>query len=420
MANEHNPLARRLPHGLSDLFFEEAAAKIEFERLLQETFERWGYQRVIVPTFEFDETLSTGASPDLKDEIYRFFDRDGRVLALRPDMTVPTARLVGTRLFDQTLPLRFCYIGNVFRYEEPQAGRRREFSQAGVELIGASTPEADAEVLALVVACLRAVKMTDFQINLGQVAFLKAILADTSLANGDSRRLERAIGRKNDAELQRTLDELHIAGDAARAVRAIPHLSGDESILDEARRLSDNRAARQAIDHLARVYQLARCQGIATHIILDLSESRGMDYYTGITFHGYVAGLGFPVCSGGRYDDLVRHFGADLPAVGFALGIERSMLVTKPPVDLAPDLLIASCPHPACYALAERARALDLRVEMEVLGRQEEALLRFGQERRARHILRCLQEGSYLLIDARGARQIGYAALEEELATWKR
>ena len=151
MPSQGNSLIRQLPHGVSDLFFEQAAAKTALERLLESTFECWGYSRVIPPTFGYYETFATEASPQLQEEMYRFFDREGHVLALRPDMTVPTARLVGTRLYDQTLPFRFYYIGSVFRYEEPQAGRQREFTQAGVELIGASTPEADAEVLAVAV-----------------------------------------------------------------------------------------------------------------------------------------------------------------------------------------------------------------------------------------------------------------------------
>ena len=163
MANDARSRARQLPHGLADLFYEQAALKTELENRLQEHFGRWAYQRIIPPTFEYHETLSTEASPQLQEEMYRFFDRDGHVLALRPDMTVPTARVIGTRLYDQTLPLRFYYLGSVFRYdEEPQAGRRREFTQAGIELVGAGTPAADAEMTAVALGAPQAMEASSF------------------------------------------------------------------------------------------------------------------------------------------------------------------------------------------------------------------------------------------------------------------
>jgi ATP phosphoribosyltransferase regulatory subunit len=414
------PLGRQLPHGLTDLVLEQAALKTALELILQETFSRWGYQRIIPPTFEYDETLSTGASPQIKEEMYRLFDREGHILALRPDMTVPTARIVGTKLYDQLLPLRFYYIGNVFRYVEPQAGWRREFTQAGIELIGADGPEADAEVLAVAVAALRALKLAPFQINLGQVAFLQAILKDAHLSNGALRSLEQVIDRKNDVELQTALNQLGIAGEAARAIRAIPHLCGDEGVLREAEQLAPNAAARKAIARLRHVYELLRAEGVAEQIILDLGEIRSMAYYTGITFHGYVAGLGFPICGGGRYDGLVGRFGADLPAVGFALGVERAMLVTEHRVEIAPDLVMRGCPHPACRALAAEARARGLRVEVDVLGRQEPELLAYARARGARRVLMCCGAEGYRLIVEGEARELTREQLQKEIASWSR
>ena len=417
MPNE--ALRRQLPHGLADLFFEQAAAKMQLEQTLEETFSRWGYGRIILPTFEYYDCLATGASPSMQEEMYRLFDRDGHILALRPDMTVPTARVVGTRLYDQPLPMRFYYVGNVFRYEEPQAGRRREFTQAGIELLGADTPEADAEVLSVAISAFKALGVTRFQVTLGQVAFLKAILSPTSLANGELAPLEQAIGRKNDVEIARALAALGIEGDMAAAVKAVPHLCGDEAILQEALRLSSNAVAREAIVRLQRVYDLLRVEGVADHIILDLGEVRSMAYYTGITFQGYVEGLGFSMCRGGRYDNLLANFGCDLPSVGFAMGVERAMLVTRYKVDLAPDLLMPACDHAACHDLARRARSLGLRVEIDVLGRQGDALLAYARLRGA-HRTVCRHKGaSFTLIESGSQRQVGREALWEEMSSWK-
>ena len=411
-------LRHQLPHGLTDLFFEQAAARGKVEGIVEDVYRRWGYRRIILPTFEYDDSLAVGTSPQIKEEMYRFFDREGAVLALRPDMTVPTARVVGTKLYDQPLPLRFYYVGNVFRYEELQAGRRREFTQAGIELIGADTPEADAEVLAVTISTLRALGIERMQINLGQVAYLKAILSDAPLSNGDLTRLEQVIGRKNDVELARTLGDLGISGDTARAVRAMPQLCGDEGALQEARKLSTNDEATRALDRLQRVYDLLRIEGMADLIILDLGEVRSMAYYTGITFHGYVEGLGYHVCRGGRYDNLISNFGHDIPAVGFALGLERTMLVTHTQVDIAPDLLMQSCDHAACRALAAQARERGLAVIVDVSGRRGSELVAYGRTRFAHRIAYCLDASTYLLVEGETSRKLNLDEFEEEIRSW--
>lgn len=412
-------LRSQLPHGLTDLFFEQAALKTELEDLLREVFHRWGYQRIILPTFEYYDSLSTGTSALLKEEMYRFLDREGHTLALRPDMTVPTARVVGTKLYDQPLPLHLYYIGNVFRYEEPQAGRRREFTQVGIELVGADTPEADAEVVAVAIDALRAMDIAQFQINLGQVAFLRGILSEERLSDGDLGRLEQAIHRRNDVELQRTLDDLGMGSEAAKAIHALPRLCGGRAVLEESRRLCTNAASREAIDRLERVYELLCAEGVGDHVILDLGQVRSMAYYTGITFHGYVEGLGFALCRGGRYDGLVENFGQRMPAVGFALGVERAMLVTELPVKVAPDLLMEASDDPACRQLAATARAEGLRVRVDVLGRHGQALRNYAQAIGARRLVCYREEGRYLLIEDDMQREFDLQALKKEISSWK-
>ena len=224
-------LRRQRPHGLNELYDEQAAIKTALEDRLHEVFERWGYRRLILPTFGYYESLSAGASPDLQREMFRFFDREGNIIALRADMTPLTARLVGTRLYDSPMPLRFCYSGSVFRHEKPQAGQRHEFTQVGIELIGASTPEADAEVVALAVAALQALGISDFQINLGQVAYLRAALSDRALQGAGQEALEQAIGRKNDVEVARILEDLGVTGAAVKQITALPHLYGGSEVL---------------------------------------------------------------------------------------------------------------------------------------------------------------------------------------------
>jgi len=315
--------------------------------------------------------------------------------------------------------LRFYYAGNVFRHVETQAGHRREFTQAGVELIGAATPEADAEVVALTIHALQALDLSEFQVNLGQVGYLRGLLCAADDGNGALRSLEQAIERKNPLALERYLEEMNLPEDTRRAIRAIPTLAGDAGVLDEAERLATSAPAREAIERLRQVYDILRLEGVADHVILDLGEVRAMGYYTGVAYHAYAAGLGFPICSGGRYDHLASHFGADLPAIGFALGIERVLLLGEPAVDIAPHLVMCGCAHPACRALAGEARAAGLRVEVDVLGRSGEALAAYARDKGAHRVLLCAGEG-YRLIEGDEERAVTPAQLREEMRTWHR
>ncbi|MHB1354623.1 MAG: ATP phosphoribosyltransferase regulatory subunit [Anaerolineae bacterium] len=410
----------RIPHGVADLFYEEAAAITSLERILHDLFLGWGYNRIIPPTFEYYDTLVTQASPQLQEEMFRFFDREGQLLALRPDMTVPTARIVGGKLYDQPMPLRFYYIGHVFRYEEPQAGKQREFTQAGIELIGADTAAADAEVLALTIDTLHKMGLSEFQINLGQIGFLAAILSEGKLANGELRRLEQAIDRRNDRELQRVLVEYGVPDATARILRAIPRLCGDRQILAEARSFAINDGAKAALERLDEVYAILERNRVAQHVILDLGEIRNMAYYTGIVYRGYLSGLGFPVCGGGRYDGLLAHFGDNLPAVGFAISLERAMSVTKLQVSIAPDLLLQSCRHTECASLVAKARELGLYVEVDVLNRPVLGLMEYGRQRKAGHILVCTQAPEYRLVEGVQERRMTLEQLAEEMTSWKR
>jgi ATP phosphoribosyltransferase regulatory subunit len=391
------PLSRQLPHGVKDLFLEDAARVTWLGDRLRELFPRWGYAPIIPPTFEYYDSYAAGAGAELREQMYRLFDRDGRTLALRPDLTIPTARIVGTKLYDQPLPLRFYYIASVFRFEEPQAGRQREFTQAGIELIGAATPEADAEVLALAVEALRTVGLKDFRISLGQMAYFRALLTHLDLSDEAMARLRAAVDRRNTMALNTLLQQFGVEEPARQAIAALPQLVGGPEVLEQARNLAPDGAAQEALDHLGRVYAILRSYEVADYIQLDLGEVRGMEYYTGITFEGFVRGLGFSVCNGGRYDDLIGRYGKALPAVGWALGIERVLLALERQLHIdastAPDVLVAHCDHPTCRQAVARLRQEGRCVEVDVLGRSQEELLAYAARRHIPQVLACTSPG---------------------------
>ena len=406
-----------LPQGVVDLLYEDAADKRGLEAALRGCFRVWSYDELIAPTFEYADTLASEAGTQLAEEMYRFTDRDGRTLALRPELTIPAARVAATRLYDQAMPLRLCYIGPVFRYEAPQAGRQREFTQAGVELIGAAGPAADAEVLALTVEALRAAGLDQFQLALGQMAFFHALLAELDAPPAALHALQSALDRKSAADVTHALDAVTLSAPARRLLLALPQLTGGVEVLDAARARCLNPAMHAALDHLAALHSLLQGYGVAAHIAFDLGETRAMQYYTGVTFKGYTPGVGFAVCSGGRYDDLLGHFGRPQPAVGCALWVDRIALARQRQGHQAPslhaDLLWAGDPSPACLAALVELRRRGLRVELHLGHAAPDLALA-----RAPRVAQCEAGDTVRLHTAQGTRRLSLVALLQEAAAW--
>jgi ATP phosphoribosyltransferase regulatory subunit len=379
MSDRNSSADRPLPEGVRDLLFADTAAFRGMEASLQATWSAWGYREISLPTFEYADTLATDVGAAVDAEMYRFFDRHGRTLALRPDMTIPTARVVGTRLFDQPMPLRLAYVGSVFRYEPPRAGRQHEFTQAGVELIGAPGPVADAESIALAVAALRAVGVPAFRITVGHVGFFRGLLAALDLPERLAARLQSAVDRKAEAELALLLAEAASLPPIARnAVLTLPRLTGDATVLADAEAICLNTTMMQALFDLHGLADLLRAYGVEDAISYDLAEVRDLDYYTGITFEGFAPGLGFSLVSGGRYDDLIGHFGPPLPAVGWALTLDRVMLARELQgiggEEPRSDVLLSASVWAACPQWAAQSRLLGVKVEIDPMGLEPQAL----------------------------------------------
>lgn len=413
---------RPLPEGVRDLLFADAAAWRDMEAALRRTWTAWGYGEIILPTFEYADTLATDVGSAIDAEMYRFFDRHGRTLALRPDLTIPTARVVGTRLYDQPLPLRIAYAGSVFRYEPPRAGRQHEFTQVGVELIGAAGQAADAEVVALAVAALRAVGLPEFKVTLGHVGFFRGLLAALNLPERLAEEVRAAVDRKAEAELAGLLAQAaNLPPLARRAVLGLPHLTGDAAVLAEAEATCLNATMMTALAELQGVARLLEGYGVADAVSYDLAEVRDLDYYTGVTFEGFAPGLGFAVISGGRYDDLIGHFGPPLPAVGWALTLDRVLLAAelqgrRTPAPAA-DVLLAADGCPACLAWANAARGRGLRVVLDLDGLAGPALWAQAQARGIPRAVRHDDEGMMEVQDAAGVRSLA-ATDWEEVMQW--
>lgn len=316
----------KIPYGMKDFLPTEARCKRVLEEKLVVQFGAWGYEEVVTPTLEYLQTLTTGTGLDLSEQMFVFFDRSNRILALRPEMTIPIARLAATRLREQALPLRLFYLTNVFRHEEAQAGRQCEFYQAGVELMGVSAPAADAEVIGLAITSALAAGLREFRICLGQVDFINGIMADTGLSERECQQIKQCLVKRDLVGLERTAQQSGLSSKQQAAICRIPLLSGGREALNEAGALVTNAVSQAALENLTAIFELLHAYGLQQYVSFDLGIIRDFDYYTGMVFEGYTPGLGFPFCGGGRYDRMLASFGLECPATGFAMGIERLLL----------------------------------------------------------------------------------------------
>ena len=317
-----NTIETRLPTGVKD-FLPVKAAKLDYlQNTLRGIYKSWGFRPVAPAVLEDLAVLELGLGTDLRERTFRFDDRQtGRLVAFPPDITPQVARIAATRMREMPLPFRLCYNGRVLRHAEQRLGKDRQIFQSGVELIGLSGPEADAEMIAMAVKCLQAVGATEFTIDIGQVEFLRGILDDLPLEPVQSRAVRTAIAAKDSSGLQQLLKELPLTGQQRNELLALPRLYGGREILSQARQAVTNPASQRALDNLERIIEVLAVYGVEEHITLDLGEMRGFDYHSGLIFQGFLSGFGRAVCSGGRYDGLTARYGFPAPATGFAFNL---------------------------------------------------------------------------------------------------
>ena len=312
------------PYGTRDLLPGDAAEMRHMENTLSDLFRSWGYEEVITPTIEHLETFA----PRILEEnsLFMLLGNKNKLLALRNEMTTPIARLVSSRLKDAPVPLKLSYICNVFRMEQTQMGRQCEFHQAGVELMGSDTPAADAEIISLAIESILTCGIKDFQIHMGQVDFLDGMLVYYEVGNEQRKELKSAIERHDIVLMNHLVDTLPLSVKDKETLNELPLSNGREDFLEHLYDFPLNSQSRSAVDNLAEIYTLVQSYGYADYVRFNLGTIRDFNYYTGMVFEGYSIGLGFPLCGGGRYDQLLTEYGHPMPATGFALGIERIML----------------------------------------------------------------------------------------------
>lgn len=322
------PLSREhslVPVGMATILPEAARCVRHLEAELLGCFNRFGYNEIILPTFEYLDVLAPGLEPTLLENSYKIVDRTtGRILLLRPDVTAQIARTVAMGMVGAHFPLRLSYRATVFRYEPEHAGRDREIFQVGVELIGADDPSADSEIIILLIECLRRVGLRSFKVSLGHVGFFKGLLIRAGLSPEGRKRAEQAASRKDVPRLGEILSQERVTKRATHRILEALELCGQAEVLSKGRALATGeKPLIKALDRLENVYRSLCETGFQEAVLLDLGEFRGFDYYDGVVFDVFTDGIGVELGGGGRYDHLIGRFGRNLPSTGFALSVDR-------------------------------------------------------------------------------------------------
>ncbi len=311
------------PAGVRD-YLPRAVTKLrKIENDVLHCMSRWGYQQMITPTLEYYDTVGVASSTS-DQKLYKLLNNRGQALVLRSEMTAPVARVVSSLLKDEPLPLRLSYHANVFRAIEEEAGREAEFFQTGVELVGDDSPEADAEVVALAISSLQAAGVKSFKIAMGHVGFLDGLFQEAVARLPEAQEeLKSHLLNRDYVAFRETLRRLDLTEAQKRELDGLLRLRGGKEICGQALELSSHPLARTSIEHLCKVWEVLVSYGVSQHVLIDLTMIGDFSYYTGMTFEGYASELGFPVCSGGRYDNLLQQFGRPIPSTGFSLKTNR-------------------------------------------------------------------------------------------------
>ncbi len=329
------PSSTSTPRGMATHLPASALLRRNVQDTVLATFLKWGYREVIPPVFEYLDVLARGLSSTLLEKSYKFVDRDsGRLMLLRPDITPQVARMVAGILSDEPKPLRLCYYGNVFRYEESHAGLEREMFQAGCELAGVASPEADAEIIAVASESIRKFGIEDFKIVISHAGYLSGIVTHLkqsktgSFSQDSENALRDAISRKDGCRIDAVLDHSGAEKSVKEKVLNVLRLFGSEEVFDRAEGVISNAESNEALQNLKEIYNLLCVYGLKEHILIDLCEFREIDYYTGLFFEIFHDGVAYPLGRGGRYNNLIGKFGLDSPSTGFAIDVE-SIIMAK-------------------------------------------------------------------------------------------
>lgn len=314
------------PEGVRDIYSQECSRKQKLQEKLHRVFHQYGFEDIETPTFEYFEVFSKEVGTIPSRELYKFFDREGNTLVLRPDFTPSVSRACATYFNPEKEVVSLCYTGNTFINNSSFRGRLKETTQMGVERMGDDSPEADAEILAMTVECLLAAGLTEFQVSVGQVDYYKAIFAQTGLSQEEEEELRELISQKNYFGVEELVKNKNMDKSLARVLSQLPQMFGSTEVLEKAKSLTDNPQALKAVARLEEIYELLKVYGYEKYVTFDFAMLSKYHYYTGIIFQAYTYGTGEALIKGGRYNQLMKHFGKPAASIGFAIVVDNLLM----------------------------------------------------------------------------------------------
>lgn len=362
------------PEGVRDIYNDECAKKLILQDSLYQILRIYGYHPIQTPTFEFFDIFSREIGTTPSKDLYKFFDREGNTLVLRPDITPSIARCAAKYFGEEDMPIRLCYMGNTFINNSSYQGRLKESTQLGAELLGDSSVDADAEILSMAVSCLKAAGLKEFQISVGHADFFRGLMEAAGLLDEQEDEIRNLISNKNFFGLEEFVETLNLNPDLRKLFSMLGNLyTGTDDLKLAKQYAAGYPRILKAITELEELHQLLEAYEISRYISFELGIISSYQYYTGIIFAGYTFGSGEAIVKGGRYDKLLNFFGKDSASIGFAIVIDQLLsALSRQKIDIAVErdtLLIV-------YESQERLEAIRCARELRAIGRQVELILR--------------------------------------------
>lgn len=387
----------RTLRGMRD-FLPEDAEKLRYvEMVARDLAKLYGYEEVVTPVVEHYDLLAAKSGEEIRERMYAFRDMGGRMVALRPEFTASIARLVATKMRHEPKPLKLFSAGSLYRYDEPQYGRFREFWQANYELVGSGKPEADAETLMLTHDLMERLGFHTYWFKVGHVGILRGILAQEEIAEERQSRIMQLLDKKRWNEALTASKELGASQSCRTTLKKLLETQGKNvsQVLKKAKRcVKDYDGAVSAVENLGEILELTGESGVKFETLIDAGFARGLEYYTGMIFESYVPGVEIALAGGGRYDKLIELFGGEpTPALGVAQGIDRIVLAMRkkrvsPKVQEENKVMIISVgeePKRKAVELSVKLRKARICAEVEVMGRTVSKALADADRRRVTH-----------------------------------
>lgn len=383
------------PEGVRDIYDRECARKNIVEQRILRQMQLFGYSAIETPMFEFFDIFAKERGSVSDREMYKFFDRYNNTVVLRPDMTPAIARCVTKFYGEETMPQRLCYLGHTFTNSASYKGRLYEVTQSGAELIGDDSPQADAEMIAMVIQSLRNAGLKEFQVELGEVEFFRGLLEEAGISEEEGDELRELIENKNYFGVEDYISNVLKKADFKDVFLKLPELFGSVDNIRQAKEMTKNQRAQSAIDRLEKVHQILKEYGLTEYISYDLGMLSKFSYYTGIIFKAYSYGIGDYMVSGGRYDKLLVQFGRDISAIGFAITIDRLMsALSSQKVEFdtsAADVLVV-------YEEQRTGEAVQVLTRYRRIGKRAMGMPMEGEKERKEYIAYAKEKGMTQLI----------------------